>query len=150
MGTLIQGHQLGEADYRGEPFAEHGHDLKGDSDVLALTQPDIVRDIHRAYLDAGADIVCTNTFTASSISQADYGLEDHCYEMNRSAAALAREAADAVATEGRPRFVAGSLGPTNKTASISPDVNDPGARNVSFDELAESYLEGARGLVDGG
>ncbi len=150
MGTLIQGHQLEESDYRGTTFADHGHDLKGDSDVLALTQPDIIRDIHRAYLDAGADVVCTNTFTASSISQADYGLEDHCYELNRSAAALAREAADAVATEERPRWVAGSLGPTNRTASISPDVNDPGARNVSFDELVATYLEAARGLVDGG
>ena len=150
MGTLIQGHQLEESDYRGTTFPDHGHDLKGDSDVLSLTQPEIIRDIHRAYLDAGADIVCTNTFTASSISQADYGLEDHCYELNRSAAALAREAADAVATDERPRWVAGSLGPTNRTASISPDVNDPGARNVSFDELVAAYLEEARGLVDGG
>ncbi|WP_432478419.1 methionine synthase [Nocardioides sp. GXQ0305] len=150
MGTLIQGHQLGEADYRGAAFADHGHDLKGDSDVLSLSQPDIIRDIHRHYLEAGADLVCTNSFTASSISQADYGLQDHCYEMNRAAASLAREAADAAATDERPRFVAGSLGPTNKTASISPDVNDPGARNVSFDELVESYLQEARGLVDGG
>ncbi len=150
MGTLIQGHQLGEADYRGERYADHGHDLRGDSDVLSLTQPEIIREIHRAYLDAGADIVCTNTFTASSISQADYGLEDDCYELNRTAAALAREAADVVATPDRPRFVAGSLGPTNRTASISPDVNDPGARNVSFEELVASYLEEAEGLVDGG
>ncbi len=150
MGTLIQGHQLEESDYRGRTFPDHSHDLKGDSDVLVLTQPQIIRDIHRAYLDAGADLVCTNTFTASSISQADYGLEDHCYELNRCAAALAREAADEVATDERPRWVAGSLGPTNRTASISPDVNDPGARNVSFDELVASYLEAARGLVDGG
>ena len=150
MGTLIQGHQLGEEDYRGERYADDGHDLRGDSDVLSLTQPDIIRDIHRAYLAAGADIVCTNTFTASSISQADYGLEGECYELNRVAAALAREAADEHATDERPRWVAGSLGPTNKTASISPDVNDPGARNVSFDELVASYLEEARGLVDGG
>jgi 5-methyltetrahydrofolate--homocysteine methyltransferase len=150
MGTLIQGHQLDEADYRGERYADHGHDLRGDSDVLSLTQPAIIRDIHRAYLEAGADVVCTNTFTASSISQADYGLEDECYELNRVAAALAREAADEHATPDRPRWVAGSLGPTNKTASISPDVNDPGARNVGFDELVASYLEEARGLVDGG
>ncbi len=150
MGTLIQGHQLTEDDYRGEPFADHDHDLRGDSDVLSLTQPDIIRDIHRAYLAAGADIVCTNTFTASSISQADYGLEEHCYELNRVAASLAREAADEAATPERPRYVAGSLGPTNKTGSISPDVNDPGARNVSFDELVASYLQEARGLVDGG
>jgi 5-methyltetrahydrofolate--homocysteine methyltransferase len=150
MGTLIQGHQLTEEDYRGERFADHGHDLRGDSDLLSLTQPEIIRDIHRSYLEAGADIVCTNTFTASSISQADYGLEDHCYELNRVSAALAREAADEVSTSEWPRYVAGSLGPTNKTASISPDVNDPGARNVGFDELVESYLEEARGLVDGG
>ena len=150
MGTLIQGHQLGEDDYRGTRYADHGHDLKGDSDVLSLTQPDIIRDIHRAYLAADADIVCTNTFTASSISQADYGLEDDCYELNRAAAALARGAADEASTPERPRYVAGSLGPTNRTASISPDVNDPGARNVSFDELVESYVEEARGLVDGG
>ncbi len=150
MGTLIQSHGLGEADYRGARYADHGHDLQGDSDALSLTQPDIIRDIHRHYLAAGADIVCTNTFTASSISQADYGLQDQCYEMNRAAAALARETADEATTDAWPRWVAGSLGPTNKTASISPDVNDPGARNVSFDELAASYLEEARGLVDGG
>ena len=150
MGTLIQGHQLGEDDYRGERFAGHDHDLKGDSDVLSLTQPDIIRDIHREYLAAGADIVCTNTFTASSISQADYGLQDHCYELNRTAAGLARAAADEASTPEWPRYVAGSLGPTNKTASISPDVNDPGARNTGFDELVASYLEEARGLVDGG
>ncbi|HYH33691.1 MAG TPA: homocysteine S-methyltransferase family protein, partial [Nocardioides sp.] len=150
MGTLVQGHGLGEADYRGTLLADHDHDLQGDADVLCLTQPDIVRDIHRRYLEAGADIVCTNSFTASSISQADYGLADRCYELNRAAAARAREAVDEVTTPERPRFVAGSLGPTNKTASISPDVNDPGARNVSFDELVDSYLEEARGLVDGG
>ncbi|HEX6148364.1 MAG TPA: methionine synthase [Nocardioides sp.] len=150
MGTLIQGHQLGESDYRGSVYADHTHDLKGDSDVLSLTQPEIIRDIHRAYLSSGADVVCTNTFTGSSISQADYGLQDDCYELNRSAAALARDAADEHSTPEQPRYVAGSLGPTNRTASISPDVNDPGARNVTFDELAASYLEQARGLVDGG
>jgi 5-methyltetrahydrofolate--homocysteine methyltransferase len=150
MGTLVQAHQLDEADYRGTVYADHDHDLKGDTDVLSLTQPEIIRDVHRAYLAAGADVVCTNSFTGSSISQADYGLQDACYEMNRAAAALAREAADEAATPEQPRYVAGSLGPTNKTASISPDVNDPGARNVSFDELAASYHEQARGLVDGG
>ena len=150
MGTLIQGYQLGEDDYRGTAYADHGHDLKGDSDLLSITQPQIVGEIHRRYLEAGADIVCTNTFTATSISQADYGLEDQCYEMNRRAAAAARAAADEASTPERPRWVAGSLGPTNRTASISPDVNDPGARNVSFEELAESYLEEANGLVDGG
>ena len=150
MGTLIQGHGLGEDDYRGTPYAEHSHDLKGDSDILSVTQPEIIREIHRQYLEAGADIVCTNTFTATSISQSDYGLEDDCYEINRQAATLAREAADEASTDERPRFVAGSLGPTNRTASISPDVNDPGARNVGFDQLVESYVEEARGLVDGG
>ncbi len=150
MGTLIQGHGLGEDDYRGTRFADHGHDVKGNSDLLSVTQPDVIRQIHTLYLEAGADIVCTNTFTATSIAQLDYGLQDHCYEINRQAAALARTAADALSTEDRPRYVAGSLGPTNRTASISPDVNDPGARNVTFDELVAAYLEEANGLVDGG
>ncbi len=150
MGTLIQGHGLEEQDFRGETFAGHTHDLKGDSDVLSMTRPEIITDIHRTYLAAGADIVCTNTFTASSISQLDYGLQDSCYEMNRAAASLARLAADEASTPDRPRFVAGSVGPTNRTASISPDVNDPGARNVSFEELVASYLEEVNGLVDGG
>ncbi|MGA9745895.1 MAG: methionine synthase [Nocardioides sp.] len=150
MGTLIQGHGLDEDDYRGDLFEGHSHDLKGDSDVLSMTRPDVITDIHRTYLAAGADIICTNTFTASSISQLDYGLEDSCYEMNRVAASLARTAADEVSTPDHPRYVAGSVGPTNRTASISPDVNDPGARNVSFEELVESYLEEANGLVDGG
>ncbi len=150
MGTMIQGHGLGEADYRGERFAAYDGDLGGDNDLLSLSNPDVIRTIHRAYLDAGADIICTNTFNGTSISQADYGLGDLCYEMNVAAAALAREAADAAATPDRPRFVAGSLGPTSKTASISPDVNDPGARNVTFDELVAAYHEEARGLVDGG
>jgi 5-methyltetrahydrofolate--homocysteine methyltransferase len=150
MGTLIQERGLGEADFRGDRFADHPHDVVGDADLLSLTQPRLVRDIHLAYLDAGADIVTTNTFTASVISQRDYGLERLCYEMNCAAAALAREAADARTTTDRPRYVAGALGPTNRTASISPDVNDPGARNVGFDDLVASYLEQARGLVDGG
>jgi 5-methyltetrahydrofolate--homocysteine methyltransferase len=150
MGTVIQSHGLDEVDYRGERYAGHGHDLKGDSDILSVTRPDVISDIHRTYLAAGADIVCTNTFTASSISQLDYGLQDDCYEINRAAAALARTAADEASTPDRPRYVAGSIGPTNRTASISPDVNDPGARNVSFAELVESYLEETRGLVDGG
>jgi len=150
MGTVIQSYQLGEEDYRGERFADHDGDLKGNNDLLSLTQPDIIREIHRAYLEAGADIVCTNTFNGTRISQADYGLQEHCYEINQAAAALAREAADLVATTERPRWVAGSLGPTTKTASISPDVNDPGARNVSFDELVVAYREEAEGLVDGG
>jgi 5-methyltetrahydrofolate--homocysteine methyltransferase len=153
MGTMIQSHRLDEAAYRGERFAsadEHPGDLAGDNDLLCLSNPDVVRHIHTAYLEAGADIICTNTFNGTRISQADYGLQDLCYELNRAAATLAREAADAASTVDRPRFVAGSLGPTSKTASISPDVNDPSARNVTFDELVTAYLEEARGLVDGG
>jgi len=150
MGTMIQGHRLAEADYRGERFASYDGDLGGDNDLLSLSNPDVIRGIHRAYLDAGADIICTNTFNATRISQADYGLQDICYEMNVAAATLARDAVDAVSTPERPRYVAGSLGPTSKTASISPDVNDPGARNVTFDGLVAAYLEEARGLVDGG
>ncbi|MCB0909311.1 MAG: homocysteine S-methyltransferase family protein, partial [Nocardioidaceae bacterium] len=152
MGTLIQQEGLGESDYRGDRFTSSPVDLKGDADVLNLTRPDVIRQIHRRYLDAGADIITTNTFTATSISQGDYGLDGLAYEMNRSAAALARAVADEVTalTPDRPRFVAGSLGPTNRTASISPDVNDPGARNVVFDELVAAYLDEARGLVDGG
>jgi 5-methyltetrahydrofolate--homocysteine methyltransferase len=150
MGTMIQEHRLDEAAYRGERFAEYDGDLAGDNDLLSLTNPDVIRGIHRSYLEAGADIICTNTFNGTRISQADYGLEDICYELNVAAATLAREAADGLTTPDRPRYVAGSLGPTSKTASISPDVNDPGARNVTFDELVAAYLEEARGLVDGG
>jgi 5-methyltetrahydrofolate--homocysteine methyltransferase len=150
MGTMIQAHRLDEAAYRGERFASYDGDLAGDNDLLSLSNPDVIRTIHRAYLDAGADIICTNTFNGTRISQADYGLEDLCYEMNLAAATLAREAADEASTADRPRYVAGSLGPTSKTASISPDVNDPGARNVTFDDLVAAYHEEARGLVDGG
>ena len=150
MGTMIQGHGLTEQDYRGERFADWPYDVQGDSDLLSLTQPELIRDIHRAYLEAGADIVCTNTFTATSIAQADYGLQDLCLELNRAGARLAREAADELATPERPRWVAGSLGPTNRTASISPDVNDPGFRNVGFDDLVATYHEAATGLVEGG
>src|SRR6185503_8836566 len=152
-GTMIQGHRLDEAAYRGERFAsydEYPGDLGGDNDLLSLSNPDVIRQIHRAYLDAGADIICTNTFNGTRISQTDYGLQDLAYELNHAAASLARQAADDVTTPDRPRFVAGSLGPTSKTASISPDVNDPGARNVTFDDLVAAYLEEARGLVDGG
>jgi 5-methyltetrahydrofolate--homocysteine methyltransferase len=150
MGTMIQAHHLDEAAYRGERFKSYDGDLAGDNDLLSLTNPEVIRSIHRSYLDAGADIICTNTFNGTRISQADYGLGDLCYQLNVAAAELARETADAVATAERPRFVAGSLGPTSKTASISPDVNDPGARNVTFDELVAAYHEEARGLVDGG
>jgi 5-methyltetrahydrofolate--homocysteine methyltransferase len=150
MGTMIQGHRLDESAYRGERFASYDGEVAGDNDLLSITDPDVIRGIHRAYLDAGADIVCTNTFNATRISQADYALEDLASELNVAAAALARAAADEAATAERPRYVAGSLGPTSKTASISPDVNDPGARNIDFDDLVAAYLEEAKGLVDGG
>jgi 5-methyltetrahydrofolate--homocysteine methyltransferase len=150
MGTMIQRHKLSEADYRGARFADWTHDLQGNNDLLVLTQPDIIRDIHRAYLDAGADLIETNTFNAQAISMADYHMESLSREMNVAAARLAREAADAVSTPERPRFVAGAIGPTNRTASISPDVNDPGKRNVSFAQLVEAYREQARALAEGG
>ncbi|MEQ1439287.1 methionine synthase [Fontimonas sp. SYSU GA230001] len=152
MGTMIQNYRLGEADYRGNRFADWPRDLKGNNDLLVLTQPHIIREIHGKYLEAGADIVETNSFNAQVISLADYGMESLAYELNVAAARVAREAADAwtAKTPQQPRFVAGALGPTNRTASISPDVNDPGKRNVSYDELVAAYLEQARGLVDGG
>ncbi len=150
MGTMLQGYGLTEADYRGDRFADSAVDLRGNSDILCLTRPDIVTEIHQSYLDAGADIVCTNTFTASSISQADYELAHVSYELTKAAATLAREAADAASTPTQPRYVAGALGPTNRTASMSPEVNDPGARNVTYDELVTAYYEQAEGLVDGG
>lgn len=152
MGTMIQREGLGEADYRGERFADWDSDLKGNNDLLSLTQPEIIRGIHTAYLEAGADLIETNTFNAQRISLADYGMEDLGYEINLAAARLARQACDDMTarTPDQPRWVLGALGPTNRTASISPDVNDPGKRNVTFDELVEAYLEQARGLVDGG
>jgi 5-methyltetrahydrofolate--homocysteine methyltransferase len=155
MGTMIQEHRLTEDDFRGPPacgFAGHAHDVKGDADLLSLTQPDMIRAIHDAYFDAGADIVETNTFSATAIAQHDYGLASRARDMNREAARLARERADAwtARTPDRPRFVAGALGPTNRTASISPDVHDPAARNVTFDALADAYREAAAGLVEGG
>jgi 5-methyltetrahydrofolate--homocysteine methyltransferase len=152
MGTMIQRHRLEEADYRGERFADWPSDLKGNNDLLSLTRPDLVTAIHEEYLRSGADLVETNTFNAQRISLADYGMEDLGYEMNLASAGLARAACDAVTAgdPSRPRYVAGALGPTNRTASISPDVNDPGKRNVTFDELVEAYHEQARGLVDGG
>ena len=151
MGTMLQRLQLSEEDFRGARFASHPRDLRGDNDLLSLTRPDAVQAVHAAYLDAGSDIISTNTFTATRIAQADYGLEDVAREMNEAAARLARAAADAAeARDGRPRYVAGSLGPTNRTASISPDVNDPAARNVSFEELAAAYQESAEGLIAGG
>ena len=150
MGTMIQSYGLQEADYRGDRLAGHGCDLKGNNDLLTLTQPGIIRDIHTAFLDAGADIICTNTFNSTAIAMADYELEDHVRELNRSGAMLARAAADTSSTPGKPRFVAGVLGPTNRTASISPDVNRPGFRNISFAELADAYVTAVQGLVEGG
>jgi len=150
MGTMIQRYRLGEADFRGERFASHAVDLKGNNDLLVLTRPDLVREIHEQYLEAGADLIETNTFGATSIAQDDYKLGECAYEMNVAAAKLAKEATAKYDTPDKPRFVAGALGPTPKTASISPDVNDPGARNVTFDELVAAYGEQARGLLDGG
>lgn len=152
MGTMVQRYKLSEEDYRGEQFKDHPSPLKGNNDLISITQPHIVKEIHAEYFKAGADIIETNTFTATSISQADYGLEDQAYEINLKAAKLAREVADdfTKAEPDKPRFVAGSIGPTNKTASISPDVNNPGFRAATFDEFVESYYEQVSGLVDGG
>jgi len=150
MGTMIQRHQLEEADYRGERFADWASELKGNNDLLSLTQPEIIQGIHQAYLDAGADILETNTFNSNGPSMADYHMQELVYELNVAGATLARRAADAAATADKPRFVAGVLGPTSRTCSISPDVNDPGFRNVHFDELVETYKEATRGLIDGG
>ena len=152
MGTMIQRHKLTEKDFKGSLFAGHTNDLKGDNDILCLTQPEIIKNIHRAYLDAGADIIETNTFNATKISQADYHLEDAVYEINFAAAKLAKESAAefSLKTPGKPRFVAGAMGPTNKMASLSPNVNDPGFRAATFDQFVEAYYEQARGLVDGG
>ena len=168
MGTMIQRHRLEEADYRGERFAEgfdskhvhdgqcghavEGHDLKGNNDLLLLSNPDVIAGVHTEYLEAGADLVETNTFNATSISQADYHLEHLVYELNKEGARVARACCDAedLRTPGKPRFGLGVLGPTSRTASISPDVNDPGARNTSFDELRATYREAIEGLIDGG
>jgi len=152
MGTMIQGHKLDEAGYRGQRFADWPTELKGNNDLLSLSRPEIITAIHRAYLDAGADIIETNTFNSNTPSLADYRMEALAYDLNASAAALARAAADEWSdrTPERPRFVAGVLGPTNKTASISPDVNDPGFRNITFDTLVAAYAESTRGLIDGG
>jgi len=155
MGTMIQQLKLSESDFRGAlacGLHDHGHDLKGDNDLLVLTRPEAIAAIHDAYFEAGADIVETNTFNATSIAQADYGLAARVREMNRAAAAIARGCADrwTARTPAKPRFVAGALGPTNRTASISPDVNDPGARNVTWDELVAAYREAALGLSEGG
>ncbi len=150
MGTMIQRHKLDEAGYRGARFKDWPRDVKGNNDLLALTQPEIIQDIHEQYLAAGADIIETNTFNAQRISMADYGMEDLSAEINVAAAKLARAAADKYSTAERPRFVAGAVGPTNRTASISPDVNNPGFRNVSFDQLRDAYKEQVVALIEGG
>ncbi|TWO79283.1 homocysteine S-methyltransferase family protein, partial [Denitratisoma oestradiolicum] len=150
MGTMIQRHSLTEADYRGARFRDHDKDLKGNNDLLLLTRPEVIAGIHEAYLEAGADILETNTFNATRISQGEYGLESLAYELNVAGARLARQAADKHSTADKPRFVAGVIGPTGRTASLSPDVNDTSFRSVTFDELVDNYVEAARGLTDGG
>lgn len=152
MGTMIQSYRLDEQAYRGDRFRDHSHSLKGNNDLLSITQPHIIAEIHRGYLDAGADLIETNTFNSTAISLADYHMSELAYEFNATAAKLARTVTDEVTrlTPNKPRFVVGILGPTNRTASLSPDVNDPGFRNVSFDELVLSYMDAIRGLVDGG
>ena len=152
MGTMIQEYKLGEEDYRGERFKDYESDVKGNNELISLVQPDILREIHLKYYRAGADFAETNTFGATRIAQADYHMEDLAYEMNVESARIAREAADICEEEnpGRVCYVAGTLGPTNRTASISPDVNDPGFRNVNFDKLHAAYMEAAKGLIEGG
>ncbi|HQD15799.1 MAG TPA: homocysteine S-methyltransferase family protein, partial [Ottowia sp.] len=150
MGTMIQRFKLSEAQFRGERFADFGRDVKGNNELLSLTRPDVVQAVHEKYLAAGADLIETNTFGATRIAQADYGMEGLAREMNVASARLARAACDKFSTPDKPRFVAGALGPTPKTASISPDVNDPGARNVDFEQLRAAYYEQVEGLVEGG
>ena len=150
MGTMIQKYKLTEADFRGEKFKESAVDLRGNNDLLTLTQPLLISAIHEKYLAAGADIIETNTFSSTTIAQADYDLQSIAYELNFVGAKLARLAADKYSTPEKPRFVAGVLGPTNRTASISPDVNDPGFRNVTFMELVDAYAQATKGLIEGG
>lgn len=152
MGTMIQRHTLSESDFRGTRLKDHPHDLRGNNDLLSITAPEVILGIHREYLQAGSDIIETNTFSSTSIAQADYHLESLAYELNLAGAKLARQAADEFTAKNpaRPRFVAGALGPTNKTLSLSPDVSNPGYRAVTFDQVAEAYYEQVRGLSDGG
>jgi 5-methyltetrahydrofolate--homocysteine methyltransferase len=152
MGTMIQRNKLEEVDFRGERFRDHKYPLKGNNDLLSITRPDIIKDIHRQYLQAGADIIETNTFSGTTIAQADYHLEHIVYDLNYQSAKIARDAADEFtnAEPYKPRFVAGAMGPTNKTASLSPDVNNPGFRAITFDELVVAFKDQARGLIDGG
>ena len=152
MGTMIQRHKFSEADYRGVRFADYPSPLQGNNDLLTLTQPEAILEIHRQYFEAGADIAETNTFSSTSVAMADYDMQDLVYELNAEAARLAKKAADEYTqkTPDKPRYVAGSIGPTNKTASMSPDVNDPAYRAISFDELKDAYYVQIRGLIDGG
>ena len=152
MGTMLQAYKFEEEDFRGERFKDHPSPLKGNNDLLSITQPDAIKAVHREYFEAGADIVETNTFSSTSIGMADYAMEEWVYELNFQSAKLAREVADefTLANPNKPRFVAGSIGPTNRTASMSPDVNDPGFRAVTFDDLVEAYSEQVKGLVEGG
>lgn len=152
MGTMIQRYKLEEEDFRGERFRNHTHSLRGNNDLLSLTRPDVIKEIHRQYLEVGADILETNTFSSNFIAQADYDLQDACYDLNFSSAKLAREVADEFTAKdpSKPRFVAGAIGPTNKVASMSPDVNNPGYRAITFDELVKAFYEQAKGLLEGG
>src|SRR5699024_7772621 len=152
MGTMIQRSTLTEKDFRGDIFKNHPGDLKGNNDLLSITRPDVIKTIHKEYLDAGCDIIETNTFSSTSIAQSDYQLADLAYELNKTGAQLARETADEFTDRdsGKPRFVAGAIGPTNKTLSLSPDVTNPGFRAVSFDEIANAYYEQVSGLAEGG
>ena len=150
MGTMIQRHKFEESDYRGERFLNHPFDLKNNNEALMLVRPDVIEDIHRAYLAAGADILETNTFNACSISMADFGMEDLVIEMNQVAAQIARRAADAFSTPEKPRFVAGALGPQTRSATVMVDSNHPEKRNVNFDQLRDAYYEQAKALLDGG
>ncbi|WP_143961143.1 homocysteine S-methyltransferase family protein [Litoribacter populi] len=152
MGTMIQRYQLTEEDFRTPELKDHPKSLKGNNDLLSLSRPDVIAAIHRAYLDVGADIIETNTFSSTTVAQADYGLEHLAYELNLKSAQIAKKEAIVYSERNpsKPRFVAGAIGPTNRTASISPDVNDPGFRAITFDQLAEAYAEQVRGLLDGG
>ena len=150
MGTMIQRYKLTEVDYRGTRFTEHHVDVKGNNELLLLTRPDVIREIHEQYLAAGADLIETNTFGATSVAQEDYDMAELAYEMNVVAAQIAKEACVKYSTPDKPRFVAGAFGPTPRTASISPDVNDPGARNIDYEQLRASYYEQAKGLLEGG
>ena len=152
MGTMVQGYGLKEVDFRGSNFKDHPIDLIGNNDLLSITRPDIIEEIHQSYLEAGADLIETNTFNANSISQADYQMEHMVYDLNLHSAKIAKTISDRYTNSNpkKPRFVCGAIGPTNQTASMSPDVSDPGHRNVDFDQLVDSYKEQAKGLIDGG